>query len=515
MLRRSIPSLAGVSGMSTFFPPCSVDLKNWCEWTPGQQYDKVSAVVGKGFRCATNVDNAYTMAASATLRLIQDYNIDPQQVGQLYLGTESATDNSAGAVIVRGMVDAALEQLGKPRLSRNMEVQEIKHACCSAVMALGNAARYCETDGADRLAIVVASDVAHYVRGSSGEVTSGAGAVASLVERCPKLFDVNMRQSGSASMFRGCDFRKPLIRAFAKGSGFEHEPEHGAWKIADAPVFSGNYSTIVYVDTTAAAVENMLDRLGVRPSEYYANTSMLLLHRPYAKMPVDAMCYLVARAYATASSVENRAKFEKLCAEAKVKPDDVVREVTDNKVRDLYHEIQRQLNAGAATPVIEHPYPNTQALAKAVGKDKEFRQLLEKKMSLGAETVMYAGNTYTASVFAWAAAAFEDAASKQVDLTGKPGVLVGYGSGDASLSIPIVPVKNWQEAARKINIKKELFETPVRNLTKDEYLGLHSGKLTDDIALSVRRNQFVIDRLGTINSPTFQDLATEYYKYIQ
>jgi len=46
------------------------------------------------------------MAANAVLRLICEYDIDPRNVGFLGLGTESSTDNAAGAVIVRGMVDS-------------------------------------------------------------------------------------------------------------------------------------------------------------------------------------------------------------------------------------------------------------------------------------------------------------------------------------------------------------------------------------------------------------------------
>jgi hypothetical protein len=51
------------------------------------------------------------MAASAVLRLIRQYQVDPRNVGFLALVTESSTDNAAGAVIVRGMVDRALDEL--------------------------------------------------------------------------------------------------------------------------------------------------------------------------------------------------------------------------------------------------------------------------------------------------------------------------------------------------------------------------------------------------------------------
>ena len=96
-------------------------------------------------------------------------DIDPTRVGFLGLGTESSTDNAAGAVIVRGMVDRALEALGLPRLSRHLEVPEFKHACLGGIYALKSALRYASSDGADQLAIVVSADVAEYERGSTGE----------------------------------------------------------------------------------------------------------------------------------------------------------------------------------------------------------------------------------------------------------------------------------------------------------------------------------------------------------
>src|SRR5688572_11843547 len=205
--------LAGVSAMSLYVPPFRVPLESWCEWT-GNSWEKISAVVGKSFRVPGRHENVYTMAANAVLRLIRQNGVDPGRVGFLGLGTESSTDNAAGAVIVRGMVDRALESLGLPRLSRNLEVPEFKHACLGGVYALKSALRYAKCDAGDRLAIVVSSDVAEYERGSSGEQTQGAGAVALLVEREPRLFRVDLTKAGSASDYRGPDFRKPFARHF-------------------------------------------------------------------------------------------------------------------------------------------------------------------------------------------------------------------------------------------------------------------------------------------------------------
>lgn len=207
----SITPAVGVSAMSAYLPRFRVQLRDWCEWT-GNSWDKVQAVVGHSFRICGAHENVYTMAANAVLRLIRQNQCDPQQVGYLGFGTESSLDNSAGAVIIRGMVDQALDRLGTARLSRHLETPEFKHACLGGVYALKGALRYAALDGSQRAAIVVASDVVKYERGSSGEQTQGAGAVAMLIEPNPRLFEVDLRNAGSASDYRGPDFRKPLNR---------------------------------------------------------------------------------------------------------------------------------------------------------------------------------------------------------------------------------------------------------------------------------------------------------------
>jgi len=156
--------------------------------------------------------SVYTMAATAVMRLIESYDIDPERVGFLGLGTESSTDNSAGAVIVKGMLDDGLRARGKSALSRHCEVPEVKHACLGGVYALKHALRYLALDKEDRCAIVVSADIAEYARGSSGEPTQGAGAVAMLVERDPKPLPGHLDQIGSASSYRAVDFRKPVLR---------------------------------------------------------------------------------------------------------------------------------------------------------------------------------------------------------------------------------------------------------------------------------------------------------------
>ena len=200
----------GISGFAVYVPPYRVDLESWCRWT-NNVWDKTRAVVGHSFRMRGPAQSVYTMAATAVMRLIDQYDVDPNRVGFLGLGTESSTDNSAGAVIVKGMLDEGLQASGRPPLSRHCEVPEVKHACLGGVYALKHALRYLALETDDRCAIVVSADIAEYARGSSGEPTQGAGAVAMLVERNPTLLNVHLEHIGSASSYRAVDFRKPVL----------------------------------------------------------------------------------------------------------------------------------------------------------------------------------------------------------------------------------------------------------------------------------------------------------------
>ncbi|HEV8551741.1 MAG TPA: hypothetical protein VGQ57_21985 [Polyangiaceae bacterium] len=485
--------LSGVSAMSVYVPPFRVDLKDWCDWT-GNSWEKISAVVGHSFRVPGRHENVYTMAANAVLRLIRQNDIDPANVGFLGLGTESSTDNAAGAVIVRGMVDRALEALGLPRLSRRLEVPEFKHACLGGVYALKSALRYAQCDGADKLAIVVSADVAEYERGSTGEQTQGAGAVAMLVEREPKLFAVDLAHAGSASDYRGPDFRKPFARHFTAG----YAPN--TRRLADFPVFSGKYSTVSYLDETVHAVEHMLERLGVSAGTYYENVASLFFHRPYHLMPVQAMSFLYVRGLARGDHRQD--ELRQLCSEAKVSLDDVLRETVSSP--DLYADV----HTGGPVP---DPYVATTALASVLRKHPTFRDLLARKMSLGSERVKDLGNLYSAALPAWIAAGLEQAAETNVALTGLPLVAVGYGSGDAAEALPIVPPAGWEHAARRIGFEAALGQAV--DLTRGQYEALHDG--VDVVGLSYEpAREFRISRVGKSYETSFQDLGVEYYEYV-
>ena len=278
----------GISGLAAYIPPYRVWLKDWCDWTDNH-WPKIREVVGRSFRVRGSNQRVYTMAATAVMRLIKQYNIDPSNVKFLGLGTESSTDNSVGTIIVKGMIDRALAKEGMAPIARNCEVPEFKHACLGGVYGMKGAIRHLALDGAGSQAIVVCADIAEYARGSSGEPTQGAGAVAMLLEENPKLAKVDLNHSGAAADYRIMDFRKPMLRFCGQDRSESHQ-------IQDFPVFNGKYSSTCYIDETIHALNDMYIKRGLEPSAYLRSLKTVFMHRPYRRMPETgwAIAYLFA-----------------------------------------------------------------------------------------------------------------------------------------------------------------------------------------------------------------------------
>jgi len=484
----------GISGFAPYLPCYRVNLEDWCRWT-GDSWDKVSNIVGRSFRMRAPDENAYTMAATAVLRLIQAYDIDPRRVGYFALGTESSTDNSTGAVIVKGMVNDALRALGAPPLARHCEVPEFKHACLGGVYAMKAAARYVALDGADKLAIVVCADIAEYARGSSGEPTQGAGAVAMLLESEPKLLAFDLTRAGSASDYRGPDFRKP----FARYAG-QTPSSHG--QIRDFPIFNGKYSTSCYLDETLLAMADMFEKdTGVASTTRWSKTAAAFLHRPYRRMAETGLAAAYLLALARGGS-DGHTQLEALARAAGVEPTLLVGELQEWP--QLYDPVG---NAAA------DPYPATLETLRALRAHPQYRAQVLDKMRLGDTAMQECGNLYTASMPGWLAAGLEEAASRSAALTGASILAFGYGSGDAAEVVPMTVVEGWEAAAARIDFSVAL--AGAVDLDQARYQQLHDSLDIDD-AVAPRRATFVIDRVGCAQARgALDDRGIEYYRFVR
>ena len=433
------------------------------------------------------------MAANAVLRLIDNYDIDPAKVRYLALGTESSTDNSAGAIIIKGMVDNALKSLGLPTLSRHCEVPEFKHACLGGVYALKNALRFLHTDGHDSLAIVVSADKALYQRGSTGEPTQGAGAVAALLSTNPRIATIDLCEAGTASDYRGVDFRKPLINR--NGTGASRE-------FVDIPVFNGKYSTSCYVDEMQRALENMYAKRKLQPAQYLRSLEAVFMHRPYQRMPETGwgMAYLFALAQGDADDL---GELRSYCDAASVSYDALLTEIRG--APDLAKFAVRER-------IGEEIFPLALTVLKKFRHADAFQEHILDCMRLGTEHMLELGNLYTGALPAWLAAGLEEALALGLDLTGKEILLVGYGSGDAADAIPMHIVGGWESAARDIRFGEVL--TPCIDLSHDQYLALRESSVAEGLVYQPRA-EFVVDRVGQEATTSFQDAGIEYYRFIQ
>ncbi len=483
----------GISGLAAYIPPYRVWLEDWCEWT-GSHWPKTREVVGRSFRVRGPNHSVYTMAATAVMRLIRQYDVDPARVKFLGLGTESSTDNSAGAIIIKGMVDRALVAEGKPPLSRSCEVPEFKHACLGGVYGMKGALRQLALDGAGGQAIVVCADIAEYARGSSGEPTQGAGAVAMLLEENPKLANVDLIRSGSASDYRIMDFRKPMVRFCGQDRSESHQ-------VQDYPVFNGKYSTTCYIDETLHALADMYEKRGVTAADYLHSLKTVFMHRPYRRMPETgfAVSYLFALGSGNAA---DRAELASYCYEAGVDPEALLSEmVSKPEIANLAHPERLSFEA----------YPLTMAVFRIFRASRRYRLEILDKLALGSDTMLDLGNLYTAALPAWMATGFEQAAEEDHDLAGREVLTLGYGSGDAAEVIPLFVADGWKTAAQSIRFADAMSNS--FDLTQKQYEDLHDGRRVAGLDY-VARDEFVIEKVGGTDQRHFQDLGIEYYRYV-
>jgi hydroxymethylglutaryl-CoA synthase len=358
---------------------------------------------------------------------------------------------------------------------------------------LKHALRYLARERDDRCAIVVSADIAEYARGSSGEPTQGAGAVAMLLERRPKLLAVELENIGSASAYRAVDFRKPVLRNIIRGKLNCH--------FQDLPVFNGKYSTTCYLDETLHALNDMTRRMGRKPAEYYRELAAVFMHRPYHRMPETsfAMSYLFGLA---SDGDSGRAELARYSERANMKVADVLTEM--QSMPDILQLVKDgDIEADA--------YPLSIQLSREFRSSAEFSALVSSKMSLGSDVMMEIGNVYCAALPAWIAAGMEDAQLQGLDLAGGKILAVGYGSGDAAEAMPMRVMPEWAEAAAKIGFEASL--EPYQDLTRAQYESLHD---TGDAAdLRQPDEGFVIESIGSSSNAKFSDEGIEYYRFVR
>ena len=181
----------GIDAISYYVPALFVPMEELAT-TRDIPYEKLRRGLGLEKMAIPDVnEDAASFAANALHSLIVDNEIDPRDIGRIYLGTESAVDGSkpTATYAVEAVENLMAEKWGE-RSFRNCDVVDLTFACVGAVDAMHNCIDWVRA-GNNRKAVVIASDLSKYELNSTGEYTQGAGAVAVLISENPSLISIS------------------------------------------------------------------------------------------------------------------------------------------------------------------------------------------------------------------------------------------------------------------------------------------------------------------------------------
>lgn len=455
-------------------------------------------------------EDAATLAANAVVQLIDQNNLDPRRIGRLYMGTESALDGSKPtATYILEMLRRHYRDTYGPDCFLHCDVVDLTFACIGAVDALHNTLDWVRGHQ-DRIGIVVASDVAKYELGSSGEYTQGAGAMALLLTHQPRLMIIDDNWGvGTRSVH---DFFKPkkhvsklqLVEEVLKLVGLQHleaevvlaqlpdsldvngiidENDDAITIRKDTPTFDGPYSNWCYQNRIREAFQHFrtqMEAIGKMDADdpITRRWHQFIFHLPYAfhgkRMFSELFMLELQRHGAWA---------EWSAANGLTEPDPAEFE-DKNAYNKAYEEFLRLIT-----------------------KTKDYAKIIREKIEPSQWASSHVGNVYSCSIFLALASALEQAAYGEEELNGKIFGFFGYGSGSKSKVFEGVLQPDWRLIASRIGIRQQLDRRVA--VDYNTYERLHRGKQTESVLSPL--GEFALHRIhpdGNKAGARYYHLAT-------
>lgn len=451
--------MVGIDDLSFYVPRQYLDLKDMAQQR-GIEYEKLSKGLGvlKSAVPASNEDAA-SMAANAALRLIQQNGLHPSEIGRIYVGTESAIDGAKPvASYVLGMLEEYFTAAYGPGNMRHCDAVDMTFACIGATDALLSTVDWCLA-GEQRKGIVIATDYAKYELESTGEYTQGAGAVAALVSRNPRLVAIHPEQTGVACK-GDHDFYKP-VRKYNKAEVISKLLENlgidpstvDTQKITEAriddiftageqeitffkstPLFDGQYSNQCYADRLREAYTDHVSKGGTSLNIW----TKAVFHLPYA--------FHGKRIFHELFFLENKSQ--------------------PAFIEELY----------AQEPAFD-TLPYAQQL-KTVSQSASYKAYVNSHMEKGARASSEIGNIYTASVFMALLSELELSARAGEDLNGKKIGFCAYGSGSKAKVFTGTVQPGWTGVVNKWELFNDLENRTAMSF--EAYQARHNAEVTQN-----------------------------------
>jgi len=443
--------MIGIDDMAFYVPKLFLDIRTLAE-KRDIPYEKLSHGLGLYKMAICDVhEDAATMAAEAIIELIERNNLDPRQIGRIYLGTESALDGAKPTATYA--VEMALKRLSArwgADCFRHCDVLDMTFACIGATDALHNTLDWVAADKRN-IGIVVASDIAKYELQSTGEYTQGAGAVAMLVKAQPRL--LAMRRVIGVAMESVHDFYKPRRERFT-----------------ETPVFDGQFSNLCYQNRMTEGLEDFRKRAidaglfgeGKFPalSERWAR---MIFHLPYA--------FHAKRMYVEQFIVERKAK-------------------------GVWEKDQQKFNfPQLETMRFEDKKAYGKAYAgflKAVSESSMYQRFVKEKLEKAQRASQETGNLYTASIFLALMSTLESDFIEKAQLDKKRIGFVAYGSGSKAKVFEGIVQPGWEAVVRHFQVFKKLKNR--QEIDYDQYEALHNNTL--EAPVFTEKGRWALDHIG-------------------
>lgn len=449
----------GIDAIAFYVPQLYVSMDNLAE-ARGISAEKLKRGLGLQKMAVPNIgEDAATFAANALLNLITQNNIDPNEIGRVYLGTESAVDGSKPtATYAVEIVEKELSQTYGERSFKNCDILDMTFACVGAVDALHNSLDWVKQD-INRKAVVIASDLSKYDINSTGEYTQGAGAVAVLVSHNPSVLSID-KTWGIASKSEG-DFFKPrrtykksellksvltelkidaskkAIKTFIEStsSGFWSDRNELVEVFKEEPVFDGQFSNACYADRITEALEHFDNQ---KNTDFVTEWNQIVFHLPYAYHG-------------------RRIIFDNWLKWIKETP--------------TYNALIEEVGKPGVT--------DTKTWQKSAYKSKLYSAFISDNITAGELASSEIGNMYTASIFMSLLSYLSNSFNNSKEISGKKIGLIGYGSGSKSKVFEGVVQDNWTSKMKDIKLFEYLENRT--SITVKTYEKIHTSKLESPV----------------------------------
>ena len=266
----------GISDIAVYVPRPEMDLGRLIA-ARAEEQPELGAVLDRArlntgqvvVRFPQSWEDTATMAAQAALEILKRRPATTRGIRYVAAGTETTLDHSKP---VSSYVQGMLAEAGYP-LPGNHTNFQVQHACAAGALAvLSVSSLLSMSDDPGDAGLVLASDIARYDVSTTAEITQGAAAAAVLLEKAPRLLEVDLRTMGYSSTPVD-DFFRPVGSTSAR--------------------VKGQYSIQCYRRSLDEALVDHCSRRGRDPAQVLREADYLVLHAPFRHMPSIALQKLV------------------------------------------------------------------------------------------------------------------------------------------------------------------------------------------------------------------------------